>query len=238
MVQGIVDFFWKYAPGVSPKCYERARPQAPRSTADSRVVDREIARRAKAGPNLFLPFMMLVDDLAVIPDRAKSLLAAKLHDAEGQIRCAAADVVLALGGGLPAVLPLLDDPAEWVRMHVIGLLAEYGDDSMVEPLIARLRSDPEPGVRGQAAYSLGHIGCPAAILDLLEALDHDHECDELGHSPSSVSATALDEILGTNHTRIRHDGFCSPPASWPPDIDGLKEQARDLHRTRMAIHKL
>jgi HEAT repeat protein len=195
-----------------------------------RHFDREVAHLVEPGRHRPLTFKTLVDDLAVIPDRSGTLLAGKLRDADGEVRCVAADLVLELGGGLPAVRPLLEDPVDWVRWHVIGLMARYGDDSAVEPLIATLQSDPEPGVRAQAAYALGQIGSLAAIPQLLDALDHDRECDSQGHSPSSVSATALDNILGTNQTRIKHDGgFCSL-APWPPDYEALKSQARELHR--------
>ena len=195
-----------------------------------RYFDRQMARLVEPGRHRPLAFMMLVDDLAVIPDRAGTLLAGKLQGTDGEVRCAAADVVLELGGGLHAVLPLLDDTEVWVRWHVTGSLARYGDDSVVEPLIAKLRSDPDPAVRGQAAYALGHIGSPEAIPHLLDALDHDREYDSQGHSPSSISATALDNILGTNQTRILHDGgFCSL-APWPPDYDALRTQAWELYR--------
>ena len=114
-------------------------------------------------------------------------------------------------------------PYELVRTMRASIL-------VLGPLVARLRTDPDPGVRGQAAYALGHIGCPAALPHLLEALDHDHECDSQGHSPSSISATALDNILGTNQTRLRHNGgFCSM-APWPPHYDALRAAARALYR--------
>jgi hypothetical protein len=229
---GAAVLLWCVSDGERATLMEAARTRLDRVTAADfdRYFDRQMARLVEPGRHRPLAFMMLVDDLAVIPDRAGTLLAVKLQDTDGEVRCAAADVVLELGGGLPAVLPLLDDTEDWVRWHVTGLLARYGDDSVVEPLIAKLRSDSDPGVRGQAAYALGHIGCPAAIPHLLESLDHDHEDDSQGHSPSSVSATALDNILGTDQTRIRHDGgFCSL-APWPPDYEALRTEARELYR--------
>jgi HEAT repeat protein len=124
---------------------------------------------------------------------------------------------------------LLDDPEDWVRWHVVGMLARHGNDAAVEPLIEKLRSDSDLGVRGQAAYALGHIGSLGAIPHLLYALDHDQECDPRGHSPSSISAAALDDILGTNQTRILHDGgFCSL-APWPPNYEELRTRAKALH---------
>jgi hypothetical protein len=210
---------------------EAARTRAARVAAVDfdAFFDRQMTGVAEPGLGRSLHFRMLVDDLAVIPERAGQLLAGKLRDPDGEVRCAAADVALELGGGLPVVRHLLDDPEDWVRWHVIGLLSHFGDDTAVEPLVAKLRSDPDPGMRGQAAYALGHIGSPAAIPALLHALDHDHEYDEQGHSPSSTSATALDNILGTNETRIRHEGgFCSM-APWRADYDVLRGRARELY---------
>jgi HEAT repeat protein len=125
------------------------------------------------------------------------------------VRWAAAEILLERGGGLSAVLPLLDDTQDGVRWHVLGLLARHGDKSAVGPLIAKLRSDPDPG-EGQAAYALGHIGSPEAIPHLLGALDHDRECDSQGHSPSSICATQ----------------------TW--DYDAVKTQAWELYRKRKA----
>ena len=223
---------WCVSDGELATLTEAARTRADRvAAADfNRFFDQQMARLAEPFWHRFLHFMMLVDDLAVIPDRAGTLLAGKLQDTDGEVRCAAADVVLELGGGLHAVLPLLDDTEDWVRWHVTGSLARYGDDSVAEPLIARLRSDPDPAVRGQAAYALGHVGSPEAIPHLLDALDHDRECDSQGHSPSSISATALDNILGTNQTRILLDGGFCTMAPWPPDYDALRTQAWELYR--------
>jgi HEAT repeat protein len=229
---GAAVLLWCVSDGELATLLEASRTRSDRVTAADfdHFFDRQVARLAEPGRHRPLAFMMLVDDLAVIPARAGPLLAGKLRDADGEVRCVAADVVLELGGGIPAVLPLQDDTEDWVRWHVTGLLARSGDDSAVEPLIAKLRSDTDPGVRGQAAYALGHVGCPAAIPHFLHALDHDHEYDSQGHSPSSVSATALDNILGTNQTRVRHDGgFCSL-APGPPDFDALRSRARELHR--------
>jgi HEAT repeat protein len=171
-----------------------------------RYFHQQIARLAEPCADQILTRKMLVDDLAVIPDQAIRLLGDKLADPNGEVRCAVADVLFELGGGLRSIRCLLDDPEDHVRSHVISLLSYYGDDSAVEPLMAKLHSDPDPSVRGAAAFALGHIGSPQAIPSLLKALDHDHEYDEQGHSPSSTSATALDNILGTNQTRIKHEG--------------------------------
>jgi hypothetical protein len=147
---------WCISDGERATLLEAARTRAGRVTAANfdRHFDHKMARLVEPGRHRPLCLMILVDDLAVIPDLAGTLLAGKLQDTHGEVRCVAADVVLELGGGLPGVLPLLDDREEWVRWHVIGLLARYGDDSVVDLISAKLRSDPDPGVRGQAAYAL------------------------------------------------------------------------------------
>lgn len=205
-------------------------------TADAAVFALDFDRRIATASNptaiwgKFLRRRMLADDLAA-SGRADELLAPKLAHPDGEVRCDAVDLALEIGGvrALPRVVPLFQDPEEWVRHHVVGCMGEYGDESVVDALLVTLRSDPDAGVRGQAAYSLGHIGDPRAIPGLLHALDHDKEFDALGHSPSSISATALDNILGTHETRIHHgDGLCSL-APWPPDYELLKRRARELY---------
>lgn len=193
----------------------------------------ELGRIAKRDPDLALALSrkILIDDLAAIgsnnADKAVSLVAELLRDAEGEIRCEAAELMLRVEGehGLPHVLPLFDDPLDWVRWNVLGQIARYGDDSVVPALIEKLGTDTDPGVRGQAAFALGHISSPEAIPALITALETDKEFDQLGHSPSSISATALDDILGTNETRISmDDGFCKL-APWRPDYKRLKKKA-------------
>ncbi len=209
---------------------ERTRAARVAEAAFDRDCARRLAELSEPGFGKFLRRRALADDLA-LSDRADDLLALALADADGEIRCHAVDLVLELNGvrALPRVTPLFDDSEDWVRHHVVGSMGHYGDGSVVGELLVKLRSDPDAGVRGEAAYSLGHIGDPRAIPDLLHALDHDTEPDALGHTPSSTSATALDNILGTHETRVAHgDGLCSL-APRPPDYESLKRRARELY---------
>ena len=85
-------------------------------------------------------------------------------------------------------------------------------------------------VRNTAAYALGGIGDPVAIPALIETLDNDHERDELGYSASGCVATALDNILKTNHTRIKFaDSLCTMQPD-PVDFEFLKAEAMGLYR--------
>src|SRR5205823_4265869 len=149
---------------------------------------------------------------------------------DGEFRCEAALLTMHLGPeGIPLVLPLLRDPLHWVRWHVVGCLGDLGDDSVVGPVVEVLKSDTDPGVRGQAVSALGRRGSVRAIPALLEALDHDKEEDALGYTPSFLAALALDDILGTQETRIKFsDGICKM-APWEPDLEALKKLARECY---------
>jgi hypothetical protein len=58
-----------------------------------------------------------------------------------------------------------------------------------------LQQDVDPQVRGLAAEALGQIASSRAIPALLATLEKDHECDQLGHPPSSSAARALNTIV-------------------------------------------
>lgn len=167
---------------------------------------------------------------AVGTDTVVPLLAAKLADPDMEVRCRAilALLFVDVGRAIGLVLPMLDDPEDTVRWHACGCLHDFGDERAVGPLVTVLAGDPDPQVRGTAAYALGGIGSPAAIPALLEAMDTDHEPDCLGHSASSCAATALDDILGTDETRIRvSDSLCQMrPGN--PDPDRLRRLATEL----------
>lgn len=175
----------------------------------------------------------IIDEMqSVGADTAIALLAAKLADPDMEIRCAAILPLLFLDAGrtIDLVLSMLNDPEVTVRWHACGCLHDFGDERAVGPLISVLAGDPDPQVRGTAAYALGGIGNPAAIPTLLKALDTDHEFDELGHSTSSSAATALDDILGTDETRIRVSDSLRQIRPGKPDLDLLRHRATELFR--------
>jgi HEAT repeat protein len=163
-------------------------------------------------------------------DRLSPLLAARLADPDPEVRCHAAQAVLWVDGvrGLDLVLPLLHDNDRIVRWDVCGCLHDLGNERAVGPLIERMKHDPDPQVRGTAAYALGGIRCPSAIPALIETLDSDHEYDHMGHSPSSCAATALDDIAGTNETRIKVSETIRKLPQGEPDLDHLKRIALEV----------
>ena len=163
--------------------------------------------------------------------RLRSALQELLRDPDSEMRCYAELAVfhVAPQEGLFLLLPLLDDPEVVVRWHTCGLLHDIGDKRAVQPLIQIMKTDPDPQVRNTAAYALGGVGDPSAIPALIETLDNDHEWDELGYSASSCAATALDDILKTNHTRIKlSDDFCTMQPK-QLDLDLLKAKAMELY---------
>ncbi len=151
-----------------------------------------------------------------------------------ELRCQAALAIFYVApiDGLELLVGLLDDVESFVRWHTCGLLHDIGDQRAIEPLIHLMKSDPDPQVRNTAAYALGGIGDARAIPALIETMDNDHEFDELGHSASSCAATALDDILKSNHTRIKLSGDLCTMSRQTPDLAELKTQAIELFRNQ------
>jgi HEAT repeat protein len=123
-------------------------------------------------------------------------LAKLLSQPDTDIHCNAclAAVLTDQASGIDLVLPLLKDRDSDVRWHVCGLLHDFGDHRAIQPLIERLHADPDPLVRGTAAYALGGIGDPSAIPALQAAELEDHEVDPQGFTPSYSAKQALEEI--------------------------------------------
>jgi HEAT repeat protein len=157
-------------------------------------------------------------------------LTKRLTAEDPQARCDAITALLFLDAhrALKPVAAMLSDPDSTVRGHACRCLHDFGDERAVSALCEVLRHDPDPQVRGTAAYALGGIGSPAAIPTLLATLGSDNEYDIHGHSPSSCTATALDDILGTHETRIRLGGGLCRMAERKPDLDRLRQLAKEL----------
>ena len=128
--------------------------------------------------------------------RLAPLLISMLADSDPEVRCRAAEAILWIDDeqGIHRVSPLFHDKDTTVRWHVCGLMHDLGDERAVELLIDRMKNDPDPQVRGTAAYALGGIGGPRAIPAVTQALETDHASDELGYTPSFCAREALSEI--------------------------------------------
>ncbi|MBV8150167.1 MAG: tRNA epoxyqueuosine(34) reductase QueG [Candidatus Eremiobacteraeota bacterium] len=79
-----------------------------------------------------------------------------------------------------------------LRRNAAVALGNRLDRAAVSPLLAALRNDPHPMVRGHAAWALGRIGSPLALAGLRAAAGAERE-------PSVLSeiSSALEEGLGT-----------------------------------------
>lgn len=132
------------------------------------------------------------------------LLTRLLNHRNLDVRCHAAASILRLDKthGFEAVLPFIHDRSTTLRWHICGLLHEFGDNRAVPALIERLKMDPDPQIRNTAAYALGGIGSFQALHALVEAEENDHESDMHGHSASSVSTSAISDILMKESIRI------------------------------------
>jgi hypothetical protein len=163
-------------------------------------------------------------------DKMFPLLCERLKAIDPEARCHTITALFCLDSyrAVEPVISMLGDHDATVRWHACGFLHDFGDERAVPALCEVLRRDPDPQVRGTAAYALGGIGSPAAIPSLLAALGSDIECDMQGHSASSGAATALDDILGTNETRIDLGGGLRKIAGQPPDMDRLRRLAQEL----------
>jgi HEAT repeat protein len=198
-------------------------------------VEEQLARWVEAinGPAFVDPSRRdraVADMRAAGVDEVFPLLTERLRAADPDARCQAITALFFLDPhrAVEPVVAMLADLAVEVRWHACGCLHDFGDERAVPALCEALRRDPDPQVRGTAAYALGGIGSPAAIPALLAALGSDNESDELGHSPSSSAGTALDDILGTQETRLRMDGGLCRLAARPPDLDRLRCRAEEL----------
>jgi hypothetical protein len=126
-----------------------------------------------------------------------SMLAELFTDSDLDIRANAIEAALRIDreSGLDLVMPLLRHPEWHMRYYICGLMNELGDGRAVEPLLAILRNDSDPQVRGAAAFGLGEIGDVIAIPDLVEIAENDHETDRLEYATSQSARQAIHQIL-------------------------------------------
>lgn len=138
------------------------------------------------------------------PGKLFALLIQLLKHRNLNVRCHAAESILRLdkARGVEAVLPFIQDRSKTLRWQICGLLHDFGDSRAVPALIERLKMDPDPQIRNTAAYALGGIGSFQALHALVEAKQNDHEVDMHGHSASSVSTSAISDILMKESIRI------------------------------------
>ncbi|HEY7152988.1 MAG TPA: HEAT repeat domain-containing protein [Gemmataceae bacterium] len=120
-----------------------------------------------------------------------------LRDADGDVRCDAAEALMRIDSklGTEAVLPLLADLDADVRWHTCGLLYDFGDERVAPRLVEVLRNDPEGHVRFFAADALGKVGDLSAVPSLRHAAQFDTGQDYEGRRVSEAAKEAIESIL-------------------------------------------
>lgn len=120
-----------------------------------------------------------------------------LGNPDGNIRGDAAEELLRidLGIGILLMLPLLDDPVPYFRQHICGLLHDFGDESVVDPLIRVILNDSDSDVRYTACYALGEVGDARAIPSLQWVHQNDLGTDYVDRPVSEMAREAIEEIL-------------------------------------------
>lgn len=165
------------------------------------------------------------------PDMVERLYQA-LEDDDECLRVGAASRIVA--AGLPeaeaVALRFLNAPDVYDRMTIAELCQRFESEAIAEKIIQLITSDPAPEVRGQACWSL--LGWePARVIPLLlQVIETDHECDDEVPAPSGVAATVLDHFLGTQYMAIRLESGFSTFRPGGPDLDALKQHARQVLR--------
>lgn len=100
-------------------------------------------------------------------------------------------------------------------------------------LLAVLKSDEDPQVRGTAVRGLGWQGGPECIPPLLDAMGSDHEIDIHGFSPAHCASMALDDILGTDETCLHLGNVCRM-LDREPDLGRLRRLAEERYQEWLA----
>lgn len=148
------------------------------STPSAQAIAERVARHA------FAP----VDNGFTVDPETETDGVSDLRSEDGRVRTLAVRDLVRLGMEAPAaVRELLDHENKHVRQIAAMALGVLRAEAAVEPLSRRLRDDPDPVVRSQAAIALGQIGAPpdtvAAPLETDDHADVRHQC-----------AVALDRI--------------------------------------------
>ncbi len=133
---------------------------------------------ARVGGHSFAP----VDNgFTVDPDTGTDGVSDHQSD-DWRVRTLAARDLVRLGREAPApVRGLLGHENEHVRQVAAMTLGVLRDEAAVDLLSRRLRRDPDPVVRSQAAIALGQVGAPSkAVADPLRDEEHTdvrHQCE-------------------------------------------------------------
>lgn len=107
-------------------------------------------------------------------------------------------------------IQLLNHPDIVIRTRAVCIIAEISNESAVEEISRVLKSDVEPLVRHEAAFSLGQLGFTTATEALTDALESDpsffvrHEAAiALGVIGSERARDVLNRALSDSNEEVR-----------------------------------
>jgi HEAT repeat protein len=105
---------------------------------------------------------------------ARDIAAALMHGVEPRVAAFGLHALAALARreGTVAVQHYLEHRRPTLRRHAVAAAVAIGGPALARAVVARV-SDPDPGVRGDAAMALGEMGDRGAIDSLWTALDRD-----------------------------------------------------------------
>lgn len=116
---------------------------------------------------------------------------------DDEIRYKAAEVLFRLQPkeSVEFVASRLQETPSDLRWYLCGLLADFGDERAVPPLVKVLMQDTDADIRLNAAFALGKIGDARALPALRETLQNDKGTDYEGRTVSETAADAIEKIL-------------------------------------------
>ncbi len=127
---------------------------------------------------------------------ARSISAALMHGVEPRVAAFGLHALAALARreGTVAVQHYLEHRRPTLRRHAVAAAVAIGGPELSRAVEARV-SDPDPGVRGDAAMALGEMGDRHAIASLWTAMDRDLQ--------GALDTQATPLIRGCAHTIAR-----------------------------------
>lgn len=99
--------------------------------------------------------------------------------------------------GLPLVLPLLEDKNSDIRIHICGLLSQFGDERAI-PYRIEMLNDEDPNVRYTTTFALGKIGSKEVISILQSVKQNDTGTDYEGRPIGDMASRAIQNIISRN----------------------------------------
>lgn len=166
--------------GRGPRRFRGSRLGAARLGSPGRLTPRPAARFQLFGTLLALLSLFVLAGCGPSEDD----IVRNLQSGNPVVREDTAKLARNVGGDevVKALIGVLDDPSEAVRVNAVDSLAELGDASAVEPLIEVLRNDSSALVKREAVEALGRIGDPRAVPALIDYIEQ-HLAQKGGTAP-------------------------------------------------------